>query len=268
MKNLLIGAISGNYTVESIKPWIKSSTFEDVKRVLFYYNPTNTEILEYCKEQGVEVVVPNFDLFNQETSTFLANSGLLTPVNSPLLIHHVRFLHWWLYLSELDPLDRVLLTDVNDVIFNKNPFKYLNSFNRECIVASSEAILHSEEQWNLENFWSTFGIVTDLIKDKEIYNAGTISGTAKIVADLCRDIYLLTLYKPRNADQAAYNYLIQTRYKQNTIFTGLDDLWGVHLHVINQKKIPFNLNNINKYAIIHQYDRLGNEIQHYYTIPK
>jgi hypothetical protein len=97
-----------------------------------------------------------------------------------------------------------------------------------------------------------------LFSNKKIYNAGTISGTAKIISDLCRDIYLLSINKPRNADQAAYNYLIQTSYKPYTKFTDMHDNWGIHLHVINAGLVPFDLNNIKDYTIIHQYDRIPN----------
>ena len=81
--------------------------------------------------------------------------------------------------------------------------------------------------------------------------------------------HVLSINKSKNADQAAYNYLIQNSYKEKTLFTDLNDKWGVHLHVINQKLVDFNLENLKEYVIIHQYDRipkLKNEIFNYYTI--
>jgi hypothetical protein len=162
----------------------------------------------------------------------------------------------------------VLLTDVNDIVFNGNPFIWLRNKNFKGIVASSEEVTHEEETWNLENYWTTFGIITEFHKNTKVYNAGTISGTAQEVANLCRDIYLLSINKPRNADQAAYNYLIQNSYKDKTLFTDLSDKWVLHLHVINQKQVPFDLNSIKDYTIIHQYDRLENEILNYYTLPQ
>jgi hypothetical protein len=267
--NYLIGAISGNYTTSNLENWVKSSSsFPNTKRVLFYYNPSNNDIFIYCKENNIDIITPDFDLYGQHTKEFIANSGLLTIQNSPLLIHHIRFFHWFLFLKDLNSDNLVLLTDVNDIIFNKNPFKWLKNKNHKGIIASSEEVLHTNEDWNLQNYWATFGVLTELYLKTKIYNAGTIAGTAKEVSDLCRDIYLLSINKPRNADQAAYNYLIQSSYKEKTLFTDLNDNWGVHLHVINQKLVDFNLQNLKEYVIIHQYDRLKNEILNYYTLPK
>jgi len=258
MRYILIGAISGNYTTDNLTNWVETSNYPDIERILFYYNPTNNEIFDFCKQNNISIITPDFDLYGQDTPEFLANSGLLTVENSPLLIHHIRFLHWWYFLKDLSDDDLVILTDVNDIIFNSNPFIKLSSFNHDGIVASSEEVTHDQEKWNLQNFWTTFGIITEDFKNKNIYNAGTISGTAKIVSDLCRDIYLLSINKPRNADQAAYNYLIQTSYKPYTKFTDIHDNWGIHLHVVNVGLVLFDLNNIKNYTIIHQYDRIPN----------
>jgi hypothetical protein len=258
MKNFLIGCISGNYTLNNIQTWVETSNYENITRILFYYNATNQDIIDYCKQNNVEVIIPNFDMFGNEVPQFLANSGELTIQNSPYLIHHVRFLHWWYFLQSCEDDDLVLLTDVNDVMFNGNPFDTLAAFRHDGIVASSEEVTHEQETWNLQNFWTTFGIITEEFKDKYIYNAGSIAGNVKTVSDLCRDIYLLSINKPRNADQAAYNYLIQTAYKHKTLFTNLDNNWGVHLHVINQGLVEFDLDNCKNYKIIHQYDRIKN----------
>ena len=267
-KNLLIGAISGNYTIKNLENWVKTSRFVDVDRVLFYYNPEGTEITEYCYDNKIELITPVFDLYGSEVQNFITNSGHLTIENSSLLVHHVRFLHWWYYLKDLDPTDLVLLTDVNDIIFSKNPFEWLRKKDHIGIVASSEEVTHEQEIWNFQNYWTTFGIIAEFNKNTKVYNAGSIAGTAQEVSNLCRDIYLLSINKPRNADQAAYNYLIQNSYKDKTLFTSLEDNWGLHLHVINQKQVDFNLNKIKDYIIIHQYDRLGDEILNYYTLPQ
>jgi hypothetical protein len=254
--NYLIGAISGNYGEINLRNWVKSSDIPGVKRVLFYYNPSNEGLINYCKENNIEVVIPTFNLYNNPVHAFIADSGSLTEENSEILVHHIRFFHWFLFLKDLNENDLILLTDVNDVVFNGNPFEWLESKNHKGIVASSEEVIHANEEWNLLNYYTTFGIITSLYTQTKIYNAGTIAGTAKEVSDLCKDIYLLTLHKSRNADQAAYNYLIQNSYKDKTLFTDLNDKWGVHLHLVNQNKVQFDLNTIDEYKIIHQYDRI------------
>jgi len=268
--NYLLGAISGNYTIENIKNWVNTSNFENVQRVLFYYIPSQTsEIDSFCKENNIWLFFPNFNLYGKEQKEYIANSGLLNVSNAYCLIHHVRFLHFAYFLkNSTKPKDNIITTDVTDVIFNGNPFEQLESWKFEGIIASSEEILHKDENWNLENYYSTFGFLTNYFKNTKIYNAGFISGTSEILQDLFNQMYLLCLFKSRNADQAAYNYLIQTSFKDKTKFTHMEDYWGLHLHVIKNNNIPFNLNDIPKYKVIHQYDRLGDEIQHYYTLPK
>lgn len=75
---------------------------------------------------------------------------------------------------------------------------------------------------------------------------------------MCMDIYLLSTGKHKVADQTSFNFLIQTKYKDQTKFTTLEDNFAVHLHVINAGLVEFNLNNVSKYKIVHQYDRIAN----------
>jgi hypothetical protein len=53
VRNLLIGAISGNYKISDVKIWVESSKFEGVERVLLLYNDINEETIAYLKNQGV-----------------------------------------------------------------------------------------------------------------------------------------------------------------------------------------------------------------------
>ena len=92
--------------------------------------------------------------------------------------------------------------------------------------------------------------------DKEVYNVGVFGGKTELVKEIARDIYLLSVGKPLVADQTSFNYLIQTTYKDKTIFTNLDNNFAVHLHVIASGKIKFDLKTIDNYLIVHQWDRL------------
>ena len=66
----------------------------------------------------------------------------------------------------------------------------------------------------------------------------------------------MSVGKYKVADQTSFNYLIQTKYKNKTIFSNLKDNLAVHLHVINAGLVDFDLKNIKNYKIIHQYDRI------------
>ncbi len=263
--NLLIGAISGNYTVEDLKPWVKSSAFEDVERTLLLYNRAGNSLEPYLKDNNIHVVVPDFDFWGQGVSTFTTNTGTLDIRSSYTIVHNMRFFHIWKYLCD-SSYDKVLITDVKDVCFTKNPFDLLEKGK---LTATSEVVLYKNEAWNQEHLHYNLGLIgLSSLLDKPVHNVGVFGGDHGLVKDMCADIYLLSCGKPKVADQTSFNYLINTKYKDVTRFTSLEDKLAVHLHVIKAGLVPFDYNTIKDYAIIHQYDRLGNEIQHYYTIPK
>lgn len=265
MKNLLIGAISGNYTIADIQTWVISSEFEGVERLLLLYNRTSPVLEDYLKSKDISVVIPTFDFWGQPVDRFNVDTGTSDISTSYNLVHNIRFFHIWNYLSE-NTYEKVLITDVRDVCFNSNPF---NALSTKVITATSEEVLYRGENWNQEHLHINLGLIgLETLLYKPVYNVGVFGGSYNLVKDLCADIYLLSCGKPKVADQTSFNYLIQTKYKDVTNFTDLKDSFTVHLHVINAGLVRFNLHTLKNYSIIHQYDRLGDEIQHYYTVPK
>jgi hypothetical protein len=251
--NLLIGAISGNYSVSDIQKWIETSNFENTERVLLLYN-RNDELEQYLKSNNVICFIPEFNFWGSTMSNFETNTGNLNLQNSYDLIHNTRFLHIWCYLNESNnQYDNVFITDVRDVYFNQNPFTKIS----DKLIATSEVIKYQDEDWNKQHLYENLGLIgLNTMLECEVYNVGVFGGPFQLVKDICADIYLMSIGKPKVADQTSFNYLIQTRYKSNTEFTSLKDNYAVHLHVINAGLVKFDLNNIPNYSIVHQYDRL------------
>ena len=265
MKNLLIGAISGNYRPQDIKVWVESSKFEGVERVLLLYNSTTDELGHFLREQNVGIILPDFDFWGQYTDKITTDTGAMSLDTSYNLVHNLRFLHIWNFL-ESNTFEKVLITDVKDVCFTANPFNKLDS---KTLTATSEVILYKEENWNQAHLHSNLGIIgLAKLLDKPVYNVGVFGGSNQLVKDMCADIYLLSCGKYKVADQTSFNYLINTKYKDATNFTSLEHNLAVHLHVIKAGLVSFDLHTLAQYPIIHQYDRYGDEIQHYYTIPQ
>ena len=258
MKSYLVGSISGNYTPENLKTWIDTSDkFDNVERVLFLYNDINPELKEFCIGKGITVIIPDFDFYGNNLTHFISNSGDLTSDNAHRLVHHIRFLHYSFFLKDLNENSKVILTDINDVKFNSNPFEHNIFESNDGIIATSEQITFENERWNFECLKATLGIFSlGDIKEKTINCAGVIAGSAGILSKLCADIYLLCIGKSRNADQIAFNYLINGSYKHQTKFSDVNDNFAIHLHVIAHNLVPFDLSKIDNYSIIHQYDRL------------
>jgi hypothetical protein len=196
---------------------------------------------------------PSFDFWGRSVDTFLSDTGKSNLQTSYELIHNIRFLHIWTLLQQ-SSYEKVLITDVRDVYFNRDPFQQLHT---DKITATSEEIIYNTHQWNIQHLHDNLGLIGDiLLADKSVYNVGVFGGSALLVEQLCADIYLLSVGKTKVADQTSFNYLINTRYKDVTEFTGLSDKFAVHLHVINEGAVPFDLHTIPDYTIVHQYDRL------------
>lgn len=253
MKNLLIGAISGNYSSTDLENWVTTSNWLDCKRVLLLYNPSQNGIESYLASHNIEVITPDFDFWGNEKTQFNVNTGVCNFDISYDLVHNIRFFHIWNYLKD-NEYDKVLITDVKDVYFNENPFP---SLSIDHITATSEVIIYEQEEWNKNHIHYNLGLIgLETLLDKPVYNVGVFGGGSELVKDLCASIYLMSVGKYKVADQTSYNYLIQTKYKNNTIFTDLNDNLAVHLHVINAGLVEFDLNNIKNYKIVHQYDRI------------
>lgn len=253
MANLLIGAISGNYTPNDLTNWVETSLWENCERVLLLYNPTDNILKEYLEKNNIIVITPSFDFWGNEKSQFNYNTGICNFNNSYDLIHNIRFFHIYNFLQN-NTYNKVLITDVKDVYFNEDPFLSLDS---TLLTATSEVVLYKDEEWNKEHLHYNLGLIgLEKLLDKPVYNVGVFGGGYEIVKEICADIYLMSVGKYKVADQTSYNYLIQTKYKNRTIFTNLENNLAVHLHVINAGLIDFDLNKIKQYKIIHQYDRI------------
>lgn len=253
MKNLLIGAVSSNYSPADIKVWVKSSKNFDCERVLLVYNSQNEDLVNFLRKENVSVIKPNFGFWGNDMDTFNTNTGVCNVNTSYDLIHNIRFLHIWNYLQS-NQYDKVLITDVKDVCFNSNPFDKLTE---DCITATSEEIYYENEDWNKTHIHYNLGIIgLSTLLDKNVYNVGVVGGSYELVKELCADIYLLAVGRHKVADQTSFNYLIQTKYKNSVKFAGLTDKIAVHLQVIVNGLVKFDMNTLPEYAIVHQYDRI------------
>jgi hypothetical protein len=253
MKNLLIGAISSNYQISDIIKWVETSSNVNATRVLMLYNNKNDELISYLNKNRIEVILPEHNMFGETVTEFPTDTGRMDIVSSYELIHNMRFFHIWQFLND-NEFDKVLITDVRDVYFNRDPF---DSIPHNMIIASSEVIKYKDEDWNKRHlFVNLGGIGIETLMDKEVYNVGVFGGGYHYVKNICRDIYLMSVGKRLVADQTSFNYLIQTSYKDDVMFTDLNDKFAVHLHVIANGFVDFDLKRIDEYCIVHQYDRL------------
>lgn len=255
--NLLIGAISANYSPSDIERWVTTSNWNNCERVLLVYNVNSQDnpLLNYLKQNNITVLQPNFDFWGNPISTFNHHTGVCNLENSYDLIHNIRFFHIWNYL-ENESYDKVLITDVRDVYFNRDPFTDIPD---DKLIVTSEELHYADHEWNHTHLHYNLGVIgLSKLTDELIYNVGVFGGPSSLVQQVAADIYLMSVGKQRVADQTSFNYLIQTRYKNATQFSRIQDKFTVHLHLVHEGRVRFDPKTAKEYAIVHQYDRFNN----------
>lgn len=207
-KSLIIGAMT-NYEYEQVRPWVKSVNtcgFTGDK-VMMVFNASYACVEEIVKE-GFGVVAFGRD---DKIQRFTHSSFKGMP------IHVERFFSIWNYLQLNDlwkEYDYVITTDVKDVVFQSDPSEWLRkNLGNKKLVAGSESIRYMDEPWGNQNLLECYGpYFYEKFKENEIYNVGTLGGTAEYMKDLCMHIFQNALNRPIPiVDQAVFNVLIQTQ---------------------------------------------------------
>jgi hypothetical protein len=252
-KNLIIGGFT-NYGINQLKPWVVSA--KEVagidNDVVLVYGNANEETLEWLKGQYVKIV------------------PMLSVEGVP--IHVLRFLSIYEYLhNHWQEYDYVVTTDVKDVYFQADPFKFL--VDRKLVVAS-EGLVYKDEPWGNENLMQAYGpYVYEQFKDNEIFNVGTFGGTSEYVKDMVFNIFTNAINRPIPiCDQAVFNVLLNTQPFKDIASKTIQ--WAAELGTImDPSKIdgfrpnllfaePVWENGLLKdvtghlFPIVHQYDRV------------
>lgn len=283
-KDLIIGGAS-NYTWDDLKYWvnsIKKSGFEG--DVAIVGTNMSKETIEKLTQEGVMLSL--YGKMQDDGSIASHNNG------AP---HVERFFYMWNYLNSLDPKEytHLITTDTRDVIFQSNPTEWLyENCMSSFLVCSSEGLRYKNEPWGNKNLHDTFGpYFHNIIKERMIYNVGTIAGNFEFVRDLMLMIFQMSVNRPIPiVDQAVFNFLINFQpYNMDTLFTNNSDNWAIQLGttieavkagrgdlgvifnddpsryealyednqpVINEDGTVTSMNENKKYVIVHQYDRV------------
>ena len=219
-RNLIIGAFS-DYDWPQIAPWVMS--------------------LNQCGFQGDKVMIvfnASYEtvgkLFEHDFKAILLNRDeekQAAVYRSPLKVYVERFFFIHKYLQQVwQNYDYVVTTDVRDVVFQSDPVAWLrDNLGDKKLVAGSESIRYRDEAWNRENLFQAYGQqVYDLFKDNEVYNVGTLGGTAEAVKDLALNIFSASVGRHYGVvDQAVFNVMIQSPpYKDIVKFAGASDGWA------------------------------------------
>ena len=262
-ENLIIGGIF-NYNINQIKPWVLS-------------------IEENVKNAHRVMCISNI---NEETQRWLLNKGfeLIEMPKANIPVHVLRFLSIYEYLRKnWAKYNYVITTDVKDVIFQKDPFVFMedNNIGRSPIklMAPSEAMYYKDEPWNRDNLKQAYGdyFYENLgFKNMLIACCGVIAGTSEYVKDLVFNMFSNSTNRPIPVvDQVVFNMLINTQpYKDVTNTFTMSSGWTLQAGTMNDPtkveqfkdkwlELPpyfydgkFLTAAGNEFCIVHQYDRV------------
>lgn len=230
-KDIIIGVVD-NYDWDKIKYWansIKKSGFDGYKALIVYNMDAETS--KKLSNEGFIVVGCNE--YDEEKGFAFDTSKRSIMVDRFFNIHN--FLNM---LQEPEAVNRVIITDVRDVVFQDNPTTWLDEYMlpQYNLVVGSENMLYKDEPWGRNNIIQSFGeYFYDRIKDERIICAGVIAGTLEDVRDLCLHLWLICRNMNQHIpggggpDQAALNIMLDSVvHKYTTFFTDPVNGWVVH----------------------------------------
>ena len=251
--DVVISSITKFYP-KDIEPWVESLNrcgFTGKRMMVVYDVPQET--IEYLKQN-------HFDVFGSTLQHHLFNQ---------------RFRDTALILKDYK-CDRIIWTDIRDVVFQSNPTTWLNNNQEKPIIACSEAVKLGDDDWAQVCAGTSFKTEWNWLKDEESFCAGTILGDREYIIDLFHNIFRwgITGENPAQAaDQPAYNILIKQRqFKDVVQYVPQESALAVQMGTTYIKKNWFGDKLMEptplvmedgtvtnqkgeQFCIVHQYDR-------------
>ena len=216
MSENFVIAGADNYTAAQIRPWCQSLRESGYNgRVIIVLYRHGQDVLDECKRWNIEAYPAARDSFEQ-----LIQYGPETKA------HNLRFYHMWELMNfALIEGKNVLVTDISDVVFQRNPFPHSLG---ESIIASSEGIKYKDEEWGANNLLQGFGpVIYEAYKNNTIYNVGVLFGPFDRIKNLCLQIYEMTKRNYYPSDQSSYNIILNSL--NNVVHTNHSHAWACQI---------------------------------------
>ena len=214
MTNLILGTVK-NYNYAQIRPFLDSlSAVNYAGEVVLLVSDISRKTASKLLERGIKLVYfTDYYPFLSDYNEVLSELGLPAKYDLPLSLCTMRFVMYYLYLSRLDgKYNRVMLTDVRDVIFQKDPFAF-NDNNQLSVFLEDDkhriADCPHNSKWIKQSFEEG---VSEQIKNKNISCNGIIIGPTGSLLDYLKKMMdlIFRVGPPGIVGQGFHNYLIHT----------------------------------------------------------
>lgn len=267
MTDILIGA-ADLYNWADVRPWVVSARRSGFKGDIYLIcYRIDQDIRDNAVKYGVEL----YEVDHTPYSTPIQHMQQGSPTQS----HNLRFYHAWELLTRLENEYRfTFMTDVRDVIFQKNPVTWMQDNFFKKFVAAPEHITFGHEPWNKDNLIKGFGQITYDLNNADgwtAFNVGTLAGKTSAMRDLFHEIFTMTEGRYYPSDQSSYNILLR-RKPGDALVTVARDAWAAQLGTTQdptksylwdhcEYRPEINEAGIVHYAgepftIVHQWDRV------------
>jgi hypothetical protein len=274
MNYAVVGTIT-DMSINDITPWVHSldATNFTGKRLVIVYD-VHDDVKRFLIGNG-------FELYQSSL-----NPNWRT--HNAIHLYNQRFRDMALLLSNYD-VDRIIWTDVRDVIFQKDPSIWLENNQKNHILACSEAVKLGDDDWATVNAGTSFPLEWEWLQYEESFCAGCILGDRRYIIDLFHNIYRwgITGANPAQAaDQPSYNILIKQQQFRNIVqYVKQEEALAIQMGTTYIKKDFFGSKLLEPtpiisndgtvtnqqgepFHIVHQYDRdpkLKHQILRKYT---
>lgn len=267
-------SLASGYSYSQLKPFIDTlySSGYTGKFILFVSNITK-EALNSLERRGITLI------HYSDNYPYLPNnpeipSNIVDQSKEVLSPNSLRYILYYLYLKNAgsEQIDRIMFSDIRDVIFQKNPFDYNYKPGLYCFLEDADTKIKDEKH---NSFWIQHGFGPEelsKIGHNTICCSGVTIGDYVSIIDYLEKMinHIIKLKNVGGLDQGIHNYLIYNN-KLDSLNLINDDEGPITTlsYFKNFNKVLFhNGSIINKSGqpvnIVHQYDRNLSLLRKYY----
>jgi hypothetical protein len=261
MSNLILTIMHG-YDYPFVEPFFKSLNATGFKGdVVVFTSETVSKITKKALiKNGVVLIDYNSAYpFKSEYAEAFKNILPQASISNYRFIFYLQFL-----LANTEKYQNVMLTDIRDVIFQKNPFIGLTGKNINFFLEDPVQTFRNSE---LNYQWSTAANgkeITDNMIDNVVSCAGVTIGETDLILQYLRHIKSKLEFRdelPWAFDQGIHNgYVYYMKPTGMRVFSN-DDPFVATLGAYQPYKVNSHGEVVNSkgetYAVVHQYDRSG-----------
>ncbi len=141
--------------------------------------------------------------------------------------------------------DRVLMTDVSDVVFQRDPFARLPERG---VLVAGEGVRYKDDPWNRRHLMAHFPHDGEAMAEHETLCAGVVGGSADAVRAFADQMTSRCRWRTGMAEQQAFNVLLR---RDDVLYeiASEDDAWAIHCA---QRITPWALNRASRIAPLRQ----------------